>query len=93
VVVIKVIAADEHVPQQWYDALGLLSAAGIDWGYLMRRARRHALRRTTSLLLYAEPRDIGAPVEVLSDRFHAVHPEVPADGGAPAATVSMPGPT
>jgi predicted nucleotidyltransferase len=92
-IVIKAIAADEHVPQHWYDALGLLSAADIDWEYLMRRARRHALRRTTSLLLYAESRDIWVPVEVLSELFHALHPDAPADSTSLTPAGAVPGPT
>lgn len=72
--VIKAITADEHVPQHWWDALGLLASAELDWGYLMRRARRHALRRTTSLLLFAEPKDIGVPPEVTEELFRSLYP-------------------
>lgn len=76
-IVIKAITADEHVPQHWYDALGLLAAARIDWDYLSRRARHHGLRRVTSLLLYAESKDIWVPAEVVTDLFRSLH-------GAPA---------
>lgn len=80
-VVIKAITADEHVPQHWYDALGLLASPELDWPYLVRRAKRHGLRRTTSLLLYAESKDIWVPPEVIIELFRSIHPA--ATAGAP----------
>lgn len=75
IIVIKAITADEHVAHHWYDALALLASADLDWAYLARRARQHGLRRTTSLLLYAESKDIYVPPQVTSDLFHALRPD------------------
>ncbi|HLH69778.1 MAG TPA: nucleotidyltransferase [Candidatus Dormibacteraeota bacterium] len=51
-VVIKAMAAAEHVPRHWYDAVAILERGGIDWEYLRWRARPFAAR-VLSLLLYA----------------------------------------
>lgn len=75
IIVIKAVTADEHVAHHWYDALGLLAIADVDWEYLVRRARQHGLRRVTSLLLYAESKDITVPPVAVTELFHAVHPE------------------
>jgi predicted nucleotidyltransferase len=59
--VIKAIVASEHVPQHWYDALGIVARGDLDWDYLVYRASRHGVRRVTSLLLYAQSNDIAVP--------------------------------
>ena len=73
-VVVKVLAADEHVPRHWHDALGILSTCQPDWAYLTRRARQHGIRRVLSLLLYAESRDTWVPEAPLCELFSALHP-------------------
>ncbi|MGH9104694.1 MAG: nucleotidyl transferase AbiEii/AbiGii toxin family protein [Acidimicrobiales bacterium] len=90
-IVVKAITADEHVPQHWYDALGLLASAEIDWAYLARRARRHGLRRTTSLLLYAESKDIWVPADVTAQLFRALNPCAVRPGGTEGTGGKEPG--
>ncbi|HZU16648.1 MAG TPA: nucleotidyltransferase, partial [Candidatus Dormibacteraeota bacterium] len=51
-VVIKAMAAAEHVPRHWYDAIAILERGGIDWEYARWRARPFAAR-VLSLFLYA----------------------------------------
>jgi predicted nucleotidyltransferase len=59
--VIKAIAAQEHVPHHWYDALAIIGSSDLDWDYLVSRARRHGVKRILSLLLYAQSNDLGVP--------------------------------
>jgi hypothetical protein len=63
-VVIKAIVHDEETPRHWYDALGILATASIDWEYLLRRARKGP-RRVLSLLLYAESIGLVVPPDLL----------------------------
>jgi predicted nucleotidyltransferase len=73
-VVIKAVVSAEHVPQHWYDALGVLASCEIDWEYLVSRARRFALRRVLSLLLFAQSNDLPVPdkpVRMLYETIHA----------------------
>ncbi len=58
--VIKALAHDEKSPRHWFDALGILSHADLDWEYLLRRARV-AQRRVLSLLVYGQSMDLGVP--------------------------------
>jgi predicted nucleotidyltransferase len=51
-IVIKALVHDEETPRHWYDALGILAAADLDWEYLVRRARKGPAR-VASLLCYA----------------------------------------
>jgi predicted nucleotidyltransferase len=81
--VIKAVTASEHTPHHWYDALGLIALAELDWSYLLERARRCGPRRVLSLLLYAESSDLAVPPAVVRDLFHVVHP---ADEGPRAST-------
>jgi hypothetical protein len=60
-VVIKALVSAEHVPQHWYDALGILAGCELDWEYLVARARRHGIRRVLSLLLFAQSNDLPVP--------------------------------
>jgi predicted nucleotidyltransferase len=72
--VIKAIAAAEHSPHHWYDALGLIARCDLDWDYLIERARRFGPRRVLSLLVYAESNDLAVPpmaVDALSAVVHA----------------------
>lgn len=60
--VIKAVASDEHVAHHWYDALGIIGSASLDWDYLVSRASRHGTRRVLALLLYALSDDLGVPL-------------------------------
>ena len=59
-VVIKAVVHDEKTPRHWFDALGIIARAEIDWPYLVWRARL-ARRRVASLLLYALSNDLPVP--------------------------------
>lgn len=72
--VIKAVTSSEHTPHHWYDALGLISLAELDWNYLLERARRCGPRRVLSLLLYAESSDLAVPPAIVRELFHVVHP-------------------
>jgi predicted nucleotidyltransferase len=61
-IVIKAIVHDEETPRHWYDAIGVLARAKIDWDYLIERAGRSP-RRMLSLLLYAASVDVWVPAE------------------------------
>src|SRR5919202_3107815 len=56
-VVMKAVVHDEQNPHHWHDALGVIAAAGLDCGYLARRAR-HGARRVLALLIYAQANDL-----------------------------------
>ena len=71
--VIKAVAAAEHSPHHWYDAIGVVRRCDLDWAYLADRARRHGPRRVLSLLLYAESIDLAVPTEIIESLFRTVH--------------------
>ena len=64
IVVIKALANAEHVPRHWHDALGIVAANEIDWGYLLWRAQGHPYR-VLSLLAYAASDGLPVPGRVL----------------------------
>jgi hypothetical protein len=72
--VIKAVAAAEHSPHHWYDALGLVARCDLDWDYLVERARRFGPRRVLSLLLYAESNDLAVPSTAIDALSAVVHP-------------------
>ena len=72
--VIKAVAAAEHSPHHWYDALGLVARCDLDWDYLVERARRFGPRRVLSLLLYAESNDLAVPPTAVDALSAVVHP-------------------
>jgi predicted nucleotidyltransferase len=72
--VIKALAAAEHSPNHWYDALAVIGRCELDWDYLLGRARLAGPRRLASLLLFAESIDLAVPAEVIEDLFEVVHP-------------------
>lgn len=73
-VVIKAIVHDEETPRHWFDALGVLKSATLDWDYLEHRARVSP-RRVLSLLLYALSADHVVPTRVLRNLFDTVSDE------------------
>lgn len=72
--VIKALAAAEHSPHHWYDALAVIGRTQLDWAYALGRARLAGPRRLLSLLLYAESIDLAVPAEVIEELFGVVHP-------------------
>jgi predicted nucleotidyltransferase len=70
--IIKALAADEHVPHHWHDALGVITGSDLDWDYLVSRGRRFGARRVLSLLLYAQSNDLGVPVRPVRTLFEAI---------------------
>jgi predicted nucleotidyltransferase len=75
--VIKAVAAAEHRPNHWYDALAVIGRCDLDWEYVLGRARQSGPRRMLSLLLYAESIDLAVPAEVIEHLFDVVHPRLP----------------
>ncbi|TML88800.1 MAG: nucleotidyltransferase family protein [Actinobacteria bacterium] len=72
-VVIKAVVSAEHVPQRWYDALGVLASCEMDWEYLAARARRFGLRRVLSLLLFAQSNDLPVPDKPIRMLYETLH--------------------
>jgi hypothetical protein len=64
--VFKATAHKEHRARDWFDALGVLGRASIDWDYLVARSR-HGARRMASLLLYAQSVDLAVPRKAVLD--------------------------
>jgi predicted nucleotidyltransferase len=77
-ILIKAVAAAEHAPHHWYDALGIIARCDLDWDYLVNRSRRLAPRRVLSLLLYAESNDLAVPGTAVESLFGVLHPAVTA---------------
>ena len=73
-IVMKVIAHSEETPRYWHDALGIIANSGVDWDYLIRRARQAGARRVLSLLLYAQSNDLVVPDHVIEQLFDVVRP-------------------
>jgi predicted nucleotidyltransferase len=71
--VMKAVAAGEDTARYWYDALGILSRAEMDWPYLVMRARQHGARRTLSLLLFATSVDLVVPTGPMAQLWAAVN--------------------
>lgn len=81
--VIKALASAEHVPRHWHDALALIAAGGLDWPYLVKRARPHA-PRVLSLLLYALSDGLPVPLEPVQDLFEIATAQLPVTPDAEA---------
>jgi predicted nucleotidyltransferase len=70
-IVIKAVVHAEQSPRHWFDAIAMLSRTGLDWDYLLLRARKGA-RRVLSLLLYAQSNDVLVPDAVVRRLFEMV---------------------
>jgi len=70
--VMKAGATREDTARYWYDALGIVATAELDWEYLVKRARQHGPRRVLSLLLFATSVDLVVPVAPMQELFAAV---------------------
>ena len=73
----KALAASEDTPRYWYDALGIIGHADLDWDYLIRRARANGPRRILALLLYAWSNDLVVPGDPVRTLFDLVTSNVP----------------
>jgi hypothetical protein len=71
-IVIKAIVHDEQTPRHWYDALGIIAGAELDWDYLVDRSMRGP-RRMLSLLAYAQSNDLVVPERVIRDLIAAIY--------------------
>ena len=69
---IKAVLHDETRTGDWFDALALVARPGLDWDYLLRRARGHGVQRALSLLLYARAEGAEVPPRVLAELLEAV---------------------
>jgi hypothetical protein len=74
--VIKAVAASEHSPHHWFDALAVIARCEIDWEYVVSRARTAGPRRVLSLLLYAESNDQAIPIEPIRDLLGQLYPSL-----------------
>jgi hypothetical protein len=70
--VIKAAVHDEQGPRHWHDALGVIGVNGLDWDYLLRRARQ-APRRVLSLLVYAHSLDMAVPNHVVRELYREIY--------------------
>jgi hypothetical protein len=70
--VIKAVLYTEARKKDWFDALALIGRPDLDWDYLARRARGHAVQRVLSLLLYARSEGIEVPVAVVDGMIASV---------------------
>jgi predicted nucleotidyltransferase len=71
-IVMKAIATDEDTSRYWHDALSLLGRAGLDWDYLVRRAKQHGAKRVLSLVFFAQSMDLLVPDHVVDELLDAV---------------------
>ena len=83
-IVVKAGVHDEHTPRHWFDALGIVAAAELDWEYLVRRAN-HGARRVLSLLVYAQSDDLIVPDHVIRSLVDAVYMQSGPDDPVPQA--------
>jgi hypothetical protein len=68
----KVASHTESAARYWHDAVSIVSAADLDWEYLLERSR-FAARRVLSLLIYAQSEDILVPDEPITTLFDRVY--------------------
>lgn len=70
-VVMKALSHDEESPRHWYDALGVLASASLDWDYLLERARLGP-NRVLALLHYALSVDVPVPTSAVNNLHELV---------------------
>jgi predicted nucleotidyltransferase len=80
-IVMKAVATGEDTARYWHDALSLLGRPGLDWPYLVSRAKKHGARRVLSLLFFAQSIDLLVPPEVVTELLEAVRPVGSGAGG------------
>lgn len=67
--VLKALAHGEDRPAEWWDALALLDRPGLDWDYLVTRARQYGAQRVLSLLCYGRSLVLPVPDDALGALF------------------------
>jgi predicted nucleotidyltransferase len=72
--VIKAVAANEHVSRHWYDAQAIIAGCDLDWDYLISRAMTAGPRRVLSLIIFAESNDHAVPVEPIRQLSNRIYP-------------------
>lgn len=75
-IVIKAAAHQEHNPHHWHDALAVLKQGGLDWEYLLVRAK-HAPRRVLALLIYGQANDLAVPNEIIQKLYRNLFEPAP----------------
>jgi predicted nucleotidyltransferase len=85
--VTKVASHTEGAPRYWHDALSIISRGGLDWDYLVLRAR-YAARRVLSLLIYAQSEDLLVPDSAVRALFEEIYGEPPEGGRSFGSTPS-----
>jgi hypothetical protein len=71
-IVSQAMSMGEDTPDYWYNALGVLSRTGLDWDYLIERAKRGP-RRVLSLLIYAQSTDLIIPESAIRRLYDMVY--------------------
>lgn len=71
-IVSQALSAKEDTPDYWYNGLGVLAKAQIDWDYLVERASRGP-RRVLSLMIYAQSNDLPIPDTAIKRLFETVY--------------------
>lgn len=71
--VIKAVAASEHVSRHWYDALAIIATCRLDWDYVVDRALAAGPRRVLSLLVFAESNDHVVPIAPMRSLWDQVY--------------------
>jgi Uncharacterised nucleotidyltransferase len=89
--VIKALVHKEFRSRHWFDALGLIAAGGLDWGYVVERAVQRNPRRVLSLLLYARSDGLHVPDRVVHDLLERAEAPAGAERGAAGAVPAGPG--
>ena len=68
------MAATEHGPHHWYDALAVIARRARSTGTTCSGGRAGGPRRMLSLLLYAESNDLAVPAGAVSLLYERTHP-------------------
>jgi predicted nucleotidyltransferase len=69
--IMKANLFEEHKPRHWFDALALIKP-GLDWEYLVRRARPLA-RQVLSLLMFGQQRGLPVPDGAVKQLYDGVY--------------------
>lgn len=70
----QALSAKEDTPEYWYNGLGVIPRAELDWEYLLERAMRGP-RRVLSMLVYAQSDDLPVPDPIVRRLFDATFGE------------------
>ena len=71
-IVTQAMSAKEDTPDYWYNGLGVLAKAQLDWDYLVERASVGP-RRVLALMIYAQSNDLPIPDGAIKRLFETVY--------------------